>query len=180
MTTSAKFKAQYSRSNVYEFALAHYLENRSWFVNYQFDATGRNDDHAPMLYGPESKTLITPDLWGCKAGRAQWFEVKLKEHADYNRKYARTVTGFALRHYLDYCAIRKESGLPVHVIFVHEREQIVYTAELADLGGKYFSHIHEGTEMDRGGTVFFKFDELPRLMTLADLNKYAVQGEKTR
>lgn len=156
-------------SKAYEIAFEGFLIARGYYILPSYDYSGIKDDKAPRLHG-RNRHLVIPDLlaWHSEKGGA-WFEIKVKTHADFNRKRQHVVTGFALRHYRDYLAVKALTKLPVYVVFIHQQEQIVITDEIEALP---HSHTWPGSQMDRGGTIFFKFNELKRVTPLDGLNAF--------
>ncbi len=163
------FKQQRARGLVYEIAFSKWLQaKRNWYVLPTYDFNGFAQDKAPRLVSGGQK-LVVPDILAFRQGKGAWFEIKLKERADLYRATNTRETGLPYRHYKDYTRIAQLTGLPVWVIFIHEKEQVVKTGEIAKLP---ISHVYDGDKMDRGGTIFFKFDALLTIMTFQSLNDY--------
>lgn len=155
--TKEEFQALLERSNVYEVAFSQWLQNeRGYFI---LPAYAYNADEAPSLICGTRK-LVTPDLFGVSASIIAWFEVKVKESADFHRKSNRLVTGLPLRHWNDYVEIKKLMGCPVWIVFIHETENVVVTGEI---GNMPHAHTWQGDDMDRGGTIYFVFKQLKTL-----------------
>jgi len=172
------FRVQRERSLVYEKAFALYLQRRGYYILPTYDYTGLKDDKAPRLKG-ENQSLVVPDLLAAKNGLFSWFEIKLKQQADLYRKTNVLETGLALRHWKHYQEVKRLTGTLVNIIFIHEKEQEIRCGELSILE-KYHSHTYKGDRMDRGGTIFFAYERLPRVGTFADLLVCARQIQSTK
>jgi len=167
MPATSFFEAQRERSKVYEMQFGGYLRQRGYYVLPTYDYSGLGDKKAPALHG-KNESLVIPDLLAWRDGRAVWFEIKLKEHADFNRVRQHAVTGFSLRHYRHYQRVKAETAAPVYIIFVHLAEQCIKYGELDALP---ISHIYDGEKMGKHGMVFFRFSDMAELMPLNQLGK---------
>ncbi len=169
MSARDDFQRQRERGGVYEAAFANWLQaERGYHILPAYDYSGLANNHAPRLTRGSDK-LVMPDVLAFKAGAGLWFDPKLKTRADLYRKTDTWETGTPLRNYRDYERVAALTGLDVWLVFIHEREQIV---KVSKVGSLPFSHIDTTERMDRGGTIFFKFEQLAPLMTLGELNKY--------
>lgn len=166
------FQKQLAIGQEYENAVANWLRReRDFFVYPACGGPKAGDFRGPaMVRG--SSVLTLPDLLAAKNNEMTWFEVKEKERADLHRNSGNIVTGLALRHWLDYCAIKKETGSRVFIIFVHQQENEVRTAEIDNLK-VLINHQYSGGKMDNGGMIFFKFHRLHYLMTVTELMRHA-------
>lgn len=167
---SHDFAFQRERSKVFEVAFSNWLRRtRGYFVLPTYDFSGSNGDKAPRLMGAHEH-LVIPDLLATHPDKGNsWYEVKLKENADLYRKTNTLVTGCALRHYRDYQRVKALTKAPVYLVFIHEKENTVVTGEIDTLP---YSHTYDGDKMDRGGTIFFSFERLKRVMTMGELSRY--------
>lgn len=165
-----KFKQELARSRVYEVAFKKWLEAEREFSTLPvFDFNGYRHNTAPVLSG-NGRQLVAPDILGFKGGGAcAFFEVKLKELAALHRKTNTRVTGLALRNWQDYMEISRLTGIPVWIVFIHQKEREVRVGNIRTISEH---HIHHESTMDRGGTVFFEYSRLSRIMGLEDLEAY--------
>lgn len=163
------FQRQLERGSVYEAAFANWLQaERGYHILPAYEYSGLANSHAPCLALGDEK-LVTPDVLAFKSGLGLWFDPKLKTRADLYRKTNTWETGTPLRNYRDYERIAALTGMDVWLVFIHEREQVV---KVGKVGAMPHSHTDTTERMDRGGTIFFKFNRLAPLMTLDELNKY--------
>lgn len=166
------FQKQLAIGQEYEAAVANWLRRERDFLVFPVcDGPKAGEFRGPaMTRGSEILTL--PDLLAAKNGVTTWFEVKEKERAVLHRISGNVVTGLPLRVWIDYCAIKKETGSRVFVIFVHQQENEVRTAEIDNL--KHITNQeYDGGKMSSGGMIFFKYHRLHRLMTVTELMRHA-------
>jgi len=126
--------------------------------------------YAPHFASPMGD-LIVPDLLGARDGKFQWFEVKHKSHADFHRNSQQYVTGLPAHHWDAYLRVQEITGSEVVIAFIHAEEGLVVGGTLKELA-THISHRYAQSLMDKEGTLFFKFDALPRLIATARLQKY--------
>jgi hypothetical protein len=162
------FAEKLERSRIYEVAFASWLQSRGWYTLAAYDYSGKADDKAPRLMCGNTG-LVTPDIFAVQLDKRAWFEVKLKSNADLYRKTNTLVTGLPLRHWQHYHDVKALTDMPVWIVFIHEAEETVVTAEIDDIAT---SHTYTGSSMDRGGTIFFIFEKLRPVTTLHDLRNY--------
>jgi|LSQX01.1.fsa_nt_gb hypothetical protein len=172
MTVPTPLAIQLQRSYVYEVAFSNLLmrlHGYSVLLASEFNKSG-----APMLRG-FADSLILPDVlaFHFNAHKAAWFDVKLRRRADLYRKGGYLVTGFPLREFEDYERVKALTGFPVWIVFAHEEENSVCTAEIDELGTTLYSHTHAANTMDRGGTIFFRFEQLRYRFTLDYLKGFS-------
>lgn len=167
------FSEQRARSKVYEIAFSNWLQTRDWWILPTYDFSGSNDDKAPRL-SLGNRKLVIPDLLAFRAAQSKaWFEIKVKAHADYNRKHACLVTGFAMRHLMHYREVKQLTGVPVYIVFIHEKEAVIKCCEIDTMP---VSHEWTGGGMDRGGTVFLKFNALTTVAPIAVLDTHKLEA----
>jgi len=163
-------KAQLARSQIYEVAFANFLRRQRGY--YVLPMGEYNRTGAPALIGA-SERLTLPDLLAWRESGAAWFDVKVRAHADYHHKTNTLMTGFPQRDFQQYQRIKRLTGLPVWIVFVHEHEAGVFAGEIDTL---VISHIHAADNLDRGGTVFFIFHYLSKLFPLGELERFKEAG----
>lgn len=173
MITSSRqqFESELARGRVYEVAVSRWLQAvRGYHTLPVFDFNGLGAPHIDGLQADGThETLTAPDILACKAGTWAWFEVKLKACAPLHRISNTRVTGLPLRNWQHYLAVRAATITPVWLIFVHLEEQEVMAGEIGALSAH---NIDTAATMDNGGTVFFQYDKLYRLMSLKTLDAY--------
>jgi hypothetical protein len=167
--SSARFIERREQSKVYEIAFGAWLQSRAYYVLPTYDYSGLGDGKAPVLH-THGESLVIPDLLAWGKGNGLWFEVKLKDHAEYYYKFQHLTTGFSLRLYKHYRRVKEVTGLKVYVVFIHAREECVKYGEIDALP---VSHSYTGDKMGRDGMIFFKFDEMTDLMPLSQLKAVA-------
>lgn len=154
----------------WEKAFASFLViERGWHVLLTCDLHG-GYAYAPQFNGV-SANLVAPDLLAARNGEMRWFEVKQKSHADWHRNSQRFVTGLPLHLWNDYQRVERLTGHEVTVVFIHQEEGIVCGGTLKELDA-LVSHRYTQSVMDKAGTIFFKFDALPRWIHTARLEQY--------
>ncbi len=140
-----------------------------------YDYSGLGSDKAPKLSAiHQLDSLVTPDLLTAKDGRAAWLEVKHKQRADMHRNTHTIETGIDLRLWRQYEHVKRVTGLPVWLVFVHEAENEVRTGEIAKLDP--IKRIYDGPKMGRGGMVFFPYEQLVRLASLSSIREEYVRS----
>lgn len=170
MQTRTNFQQEPARGREYEVAFSKWLQaERGYYTLPVFDCAGLTHKVAPHIDG-NGQVMTAPDILACKNGTWAWFEVKLKEHADFHRISSTYVTGLPLRNWQHYLAVREATLSPVWLIFIHLEEREVMGGEIGDMTTH---HIHHPATMDNGGTVFFAYNSLKRLMQLERLMQYA-------
>jgi hypothetical protein len=163
------FQKELARSREYEVAFSRWLEcERGFYTLPVFDCSGPHNKTAPALYG-DNRRLVAPDIMACKNGTWSFFEIKLKERADLHRITGDYVTGLPLRNWQHYMEIQRVTRTPVWIVFVHLREQEVLADDITMMSSH---HIHHESTMDNGGTVFFRYSDLRRLMRLERLQEF--------
>ena len=164
------FQTNLIAAEVWEDAFANFLvQERGWSVLPTCDLHD-GYQHAPKFNGA-NRDLIVPDLLAARDGVMRWFEVKHKSHANLHYKSQRLVTGLALHCWNDYLRVQDITGTEVVVMFIHAQEGVVCGGTLKELTA-HISHRYTATLMDKEGTLFFKFDNLPRWISTAQLEKY--------
>ena len=164
------FQTNLIAAEVWEKAFANFLvQERGWIV---LPTCAMHDgyQHAPKFNGAD-RDLIVPDHLAARDGTMRWFEVKHKSHADWHRLSGKHVTGLPLRCWDDYARVQDVTGIEVVIVFIHAEEGVVCGGTLKELTA-HISHRYTASLMDAGGTLFFKFDSLPRWINTARLEKY--------
>lgn len=168
------FEAELARSRVYELAFSRWLQVRGGYYTLPaFDFNGIIKKHAPSL-SSSGEVLSVPDILTYREGKWTWFEVKLKECAPLHRKSNTYVTGLPLRNWQDYLRIREVTAAMVWIVFIHLKEQEIVTGEIGDMSTHNIDH---KATMDNGGTVFFQYNKLHRLMSLERLTEYTPERD---
>jgi hypothetical protein len=150
------------RGRAAEIAVSQWLQRRGWAVLPAYDYSGRDADKAPRMESTE-RPLVVPDLLAARKGATAWFEVKRKTHADLTRMTGRLETGIAWRLWDHYHDVRVRTGLPVWVVFVHDKEDELRACEIGEAEFAECNHgrsgrtirFYGGDKMDRNGMVFF-------------------------
>lgn len=169
MQTKIDFRQQLARGREYEVAFSRWLQaERGYYTLPVFDFNGIGSNVAPHIQRGEER-LVVPDILANKDGVWAWFEVKLKERADWHRKTKALVTGLPLRNWQHYLSVQKATQTPVFLVFIHLTEGEVIAEDIRTLS---YHHIHHAATMDSGGTVFFEYSRLRRVVSLDGLNKY--------
>ena len=154
----------------WEQAFAKFLAaERGWHVLPTCDLHG-NYAYAPH-FASAAGDLIVPDLLAARDGEMKWFEVKHKSHADWHRNSHQYVTGLPAHHWDAYLRVQELTHTDVVIVFIHAEEGLVVGGTLKELTA-HISHRYTQSLMDKEGTLFFKFDALPRLIATARLQKY--------
>lgn len=139
---------------------ARTLAGRGYSVVPTWLLDGERGEKAPALI-TDSDPVVIPDLLAFKENQqSRWFECKYKSRTDFYRRGGYPVTGFSRRLFREYEKVGRITGLPVFVAFLHSAENEVRGGALPFLRS-CVSHVHEGESMDRGGTVFFRWESLP-------------------
>lgn len=177
MMAANDFEIKLASSRVYEIAVSRWLQAaKAYHILPTYDYSGLGSGKAPRLLC-EQHGLVIPDLLGAKDGGVQWFEVKLKAKAVVHRKTWTLVTGMSLRHFQHYQQVRQLTGAHVWVLFIHDEENVVRYGEIGTHldpahPNTRWSHTWEKDTMDRGGTIFFRFNDLPVVMPKTELDKF--------
>jgi hypothetical protein len=153
------FETQLARARAIEEAVARWCMRRGGMVLPVYDYSGLQDNKAPRLQGlPAKRSLVLPDLLVFRSGRRWWLEVKLKTETTATKiRGGRPETGIDLRHWRHYAAVQLETGIPVWVLFVHEREAEVRGASIDELT----EHARLSPNFNGGkGGMFFAWDSL--------------------
>jgi hypothetical protein len=160
------FAEQLEVGHRYEKAVATWLLRRGWRLLATYDFTGSNGDKAPRLLALNpSQGLIVPDLLGAKDGKSLWFEVKFKTAATFTRMTQRMETGIARRLFVHYSDVSRQTGIPVWLIFCHQEQDEVVSAELNALA----TVAREQLRGPMGPMVFFPCSAFKRLAALSDV-----------
>lgn len=169
----SKFQQELARGRTYEVAVSRWLQDCGYYTLPVFDFTGLGREFAPHIDGIRAdgtlERLIVPDVLACKDGVWTWFEVKLKNRADLHRASNTLVTGLPLRNWDHYRAVQKVTLTSVLIIFIHLSEGEVLAGNINAMTPH---HIHPDSTMDHGGTVFFTYATLKRVLLLRDLDAY--------
>lgn len=150
------FHEELARARHVERACTRWLAGRGWWLLPGYESGG--EDKAPRLIGRRD-TLIIPDLLGMQRHRRLWFEVKLKTRCTFHNRTQTDQTGFDERHHTHYLRVERETGIPVIVLFVHQKEGEVRGGLLHVLDRKAYDH----TDSSRGKRVrYYRWRDLQR------------------
>ena len=164
---SASFEAKLAAARVWEQLIAEWTRSHGYSILPTYDFSGKGDDKAPKLLAPSGEqSLVMPDLQCFKAGRGAWIECKYKSSASRYNRGGYDTTGIPLRLYSHYIEVERVTQMPVTVAFIHESEDEVRAARLADLSetGALYSHKDLSGKMSRGGMIFWRYAALPILI----------------
>lgn len=160
---NAKYYANLDYSERHEQAFERYLLASGYSVVPAYSLGGK---FAPMLNYPDGGTAPIPDLLTFMGpNRPAWFEVKVKSGAVMNRQHNVLVTGIDLRHWQAYQTVRERTGLPVNLIFMHEKENEVRWGEIGTIP---VVDIYHDDKIEEGGMVFFRYEGITLLSQLGD------------
>ncbi|MFC1835352.1 hypothetical protein ACFL2Q_11555 [Thermodesulfobacteriota bacterium] len=163
------FQQQLEFGREVEKRVARWFMLRSFHVLPVYDYTELQENKAPKLTAYiTSDSLVSPDLQLAKAGCPLWLEVKYKQRADWTRLTRRYETGISLRLWDDYCQVEEITGIPVAIVFVHEKEDRAVIATMSQL--KLLKpRTYTGYKMAAYGMIFFPFDQLNVLSSATDV-----------
>jgi hypothetical protein len=148
--------------------LTRWLLSQGFMILPGYDYSGEGGEKAPRLHG-SAESLVIPDLLVAKDGGTRWVEVKRKTETTLNRNSGRVETGLAWRLVKHYRRVKQAPGLPVWILFAHEKEGEVRGGEIDDLMTRACPRLWGGSQMDRGGTMFFLWERLRVVVRLEDL-----------
>jgi len=132
-------RPEFLRGRAAEQRVAHWLQERGWFVIPSYDYSGEDGNKAPRLQGLRAGHAV-PDLDTARDGKRQWVEVKAKERANIWRSYEpwkRLNTpehGVDHSNYLDYLEVKRITGDEVWIAVYEEDTGQLLTAEIDALG----------------------------------------------
>jgi uncharacterized protein YodC (DUF2158 family) len=113
------FAASLATGRVAESAIARWLMVRGFAVLPVYEKA-EQEYKGPQLFSCAG-AFIAPDMLALKAGGPTLFvEAKSKSGFTWSRRYQRFETGIDLKHYLDYQAVRCQTGLPLWVLFLQK------------------------------------------------------------
>jgi hypothetical protein len=101
-----------------ETEIAQWLLSRGCNLLPVYEIAG-NQHKGPAVYCSDGSTVIAPDLFAFKGGRAFWIEAKHKTAFTLHRQTGRFVTGIDMHHYEEYRRIDALSAWPVWLLFLH-------------------------------------------------------------
>jgi hypothetical protein len=141
-----------------------------WLATQGYQIIEITGDRAPIVLGDDG-IKKAPDLHVIRAGLTEFGEVKAKKKLTFYRRDQRNTTGFGLCSWNNYLEVQEATGLIINVIFVHQEENIVTWDSLDALKLK-FSHKYTGKNaVNRGGDIFFRFDDLNVIAKASDVLK---------
>lgn len=140
----------------------------------------------PRIFDNEGN-LVAPDMLAISLKGMFWVEAKHKRRFTWHRKTKSWRTGIDWHHYQDYSEVRRRYGLPLWLMFLHERKQPhprdlgagcppecptgLFGNEITKLDqilevGRY-AHYHEN--WGRHGMVYWEDGTLQKLAALDDM-----------
>jgi len=165
---SESFERQLQRGRVVEEQVADWLMGQGRMVLPVYEYSGLGDGKAPKLLAiPSSASLVVPDLLVVAKGKTLWIEVKYKSHADFTHITQRRETGISQRLWGHYQRVQTVTGLPVWILFVHEKEDELRAGALTELNQN--KRAYNGGKMGGAGMYFFPYNELRCLGHYSDL-----------
>ena len=144
-----------------------------WMIRRGFSVLPVYEIAEQQYKGPQLFTcngsFVAPDMLVMKTGGPVLFvEAKCKSGFTWSRMYSRFETGIYQKHYTDYLAVKKQTGLPLWVLFLQNGCAVkdapsdkpnsprgLYGNEIAELAAKE-SHRHDG--WGKGGMVYWSPD----------------------
>jgi len=172
------FESQLSYGVAGESAISLWLRSRGNCVMPVYEKivdTGKG----PQVFLPD-ESLIAPDLFAWKDGKALWIEAKHKTAFTWHRITGRWVTGVDLRHYEHYLRIAMVSPWPVWLLFLHEGGQAKDSPSESPSGlfGNeiLFLKAHENHRSDKWGKWGMVYWDVASLKKLASLNQFTLKA----
>ncbi len=126
------FEQSLARGREAEVAVAEWLRRRGWGIVPGYDYTGSDGNKGPRATFL-SRKLIIPDLDIFKSGKRVWIEVKYYTYAPWNRKLDTNVHGIPRYYYEHYLEVEKESGHPVFLAVVEEKNSRLLLGRMSQL-----------------------------------------------
>ena len=165
MQPDPAFDARLAFARKVEMGLSAWLQARGGFILPVYDYSGLGDGKAPKLQGVDN-SLVTPDLFTARQGQTRWVEVKWKSEATWTHITQRFETGIDRRLWTHYERVEAETGIPVWLLFVHEKEGEVRGQSIAELNKN--KRVSVRFNFGRGG-IFFAWDSLVVLASYSDI-----------
>jgi hypothetical protein len=147
-----KDSPEYKKGASGEQLVARELMARMWYILPSYDYSGRENNKAPRLEGLKGRYVL-PDLLAFRDALARWWEVKVKASATYTRIKKRLEHGIPRRHYDDYLAVERITGIPVYLFVIEEDTGTMLYGKLSELARE--KRVYSGDKMSYGGMVFF-------------------------
>jgi hypothetical protein len=175
------FSEQLARGRVGEGLIARWLRRRGSFVVPAYEIEIERGK-GPRVFAPDG-ALISPDLLCLHPGRDPvWIEAKHKTVFSWYRRLSRWETGIDERHWLDYCKVRDQIGIPVWLLFLH-RESRPWSGDIEHLPpgvdscpvGLFGIDIDKARDLGRfggehaGGMRYWWHGDLKMLATLGEV-----------
>jgi hypothetical protein len=164
------FAYQRRIGEVIERSVAGMFQRTGMHVIPSFDWSGKDDNAAPTLQGPDGRCAVLPDLQCFKKGQHCWLEVKFKSERTLHRMTNTLCTGINWRLFDHYRDVEDETGAEAYLLFVHAdtgemRGDVVTSLE------RYPHHDYSGDVMGKGGMLFWQYDELPLWGSLSAVDR---------
>lgn len=147
-----------------ESAIAEWLKGRGWNVMPVYEKI-IDEGKGPQVFSAD-RELVAPDLFVFNGQKCLWVEAKHKTGFTWHRLTKKWETGIDRRHYLDYLEVRKRSGIPLYLMFLHKGGQAkdsppspagLFSAEILHLSENIN---HTDYRWGRSGMVYWAIETL--------------------
>lgn len=146
-----------------------YLKQLGWLI---VPAANYSNQGAPMVEAANRRdSIVMPDQIGMKNGRMASFDSKWKTHAEprYTREN-RLYTGIDKASYSHYRNFEQKSGMPVVVVFLHQKENEVRCGTLDRLDENQAPHCTQAQYPNsKGGMHNWWYEDIPLWMSYTDM-----------
>jgi len=117
------FDEHLKTGKVAESAIAQWLMSRGFAVLPVYEKT-EQEYKGPQLFTC-SGSFVAPDMMAMKPdSKVVFIEAKCKSGMTWSRMYQRFETGIDYKHYLDYQAVKANTGLDVWIMFLQRGEPV--------------------------------------------------------
>lgn len=166
MASSYRFHERAERA---ERECTEYLKQLHWLI---VPAANYANDGAPMVEAANrNQAIVMPDQIGMKNGRMASFDSKWKSQAVPRRnRDNRLFTGIDKHSYTHYRRFQIESGMPVVVVFLHDKENEVRCGAIDRLDQNQAPHCTQEQYPDsKGGMHNWWYEDIPLWMSYTDM-----------
>jgi hypothetical protein len=120
------FSERLKTGRVAESEIALWLIRRGFAVLPVYDKA-EQEYKGPQLFTCDGE-FVAPDMLAIKCGGPIMFvEAKCKAGFTWSRKYQRFETGIDWKHYLDYQAVRRKTGVPLWILFLQSCGEVKFS-----------------------------------------------------
>lgn len=168
------FNEQLAYGREAEFAVHRWLmQERGWYIMPVYDMG--IEDKSPRFFGAHNH-LVLPDIFASRDGEVRWVEIKHKTYFSWYRIGGYWVTGIGQRHYEHYQQVQVTTGIPVWLMFLHDRTDSHEGKCPVGLFAQTLTHLvtcesHHGKS--RGASmVYWQYENLKQLATLKQIEAY--------